>query len=193
MNQINKEKKILREKMIGLRNNLTIEEYLNKNRYIQNQFNSLEFRSSFHSFMSYVNMGYEVKTIEIIESLLKDGKKVTVPMCITKTTDLVASQIFSLDELQPSIFGLLEPKKEFVRPTPPRDIEIVLVPGLAFDRIGNRLGYGKGYYDRFLKKLTPNVLKIGLGYNFQVIKRIPVDHFDIPLDIIITEKEIIRV
>lgn len=191
MNPINEEKKTLRKEMLDLRNGLTKDEYLNKNKSIEKLFNSLEFRGVSQNFMSYVNMGKEVSTREIIKSLLGESKVVSVPLCVTKTTELVASQIHSLGDLEPSNFGLLEPKPELVRPVQPGDIDVVLIPGLAFDRMGNRLGYGKGYYDRFLTKLSSKALKVGLAYSFQIIERVPVDHLDVPLDMLITEEEII--
>ncbi|HHZ12396.1 MAG: 5-formyltetrahydrofolate cyclo-ligase [Caldicoprobacterales bacterium] len=193
MDNIRERKKLIRKEMLALRNELTREEYLINNRNIRALFSTITYGYTPQNFMSYVNIGKEVNTRNIIECLLLDGKKVSVPICVTETTRLIASQIYDLAELAPSHFGLLEPIAEFVRQVDPKEIEVVLVPGLAFDRRGNRLGYGKGYYDRFLIKLSPRALKIGLAYSFQIIDEVPIDDFDIPLDIIVTEREIIVV
>ena len=191
MKDIIKEKKKLRTEMQEQRNRLSEEEILDRSSKIKDQLNSLLTNNSYKNYMSYVSVRSEVRTIEIIKQLLKNKKNVSVPVCVPKTTELIASQIFHMNELVPSHFGLLEPKSDLIRPIEPETIEIVFVPGLAFDRKGNRLGYGKGYYDGFLKRVSPNTLKIGLAYSFQVIEKVPVDSADVPLDIIITENEII--
>ena len=191
MKDIIKEKRKLRTEMQELRNKLTEEEILDRSKKIKDQLNSLLNNSSYKNYMSYVSVRSEVRTIEIIKQLLKDEKNVSVPVCVPETTELIASQIFHMNELVPSHFGLLEPKSDLIRPIEPETLEIVLVPGLAFDRKGNRLGYGKGYYDGFLKTVSANTLKIGLAYNFQLIEEVPVDSLDVPLDMIITENEIV--
>ena len=193
MDNISERKRLIRKEMLIMRNGLTKEDYLINNRNIHALFSSLKFDHCPQHYMSYVNIGKEVNTRNIIERLLLDEKKVSVPICVTETTELIASQIYDMAELTSSQFGLLEPKADFIRKLNPKEIEVVLVPGLAFDRRGNRLGYGKGYYDGFLIKLSPNALKIGLAYNFQLMDEVPIDNHDIPLDIIITEKEIIVV
>ena len=191
MTHINNKKDKIRSKMKRLRNELTMDEVLDKSSSIQNLFNLFRSEHSIENYMSYVSIGNEVRTVGIIEKLLEEGKNVSVPLCIPETTGLVASRIYHLDELEPTYFGLLEPKKEFIRPVEPQAIEMILIPGLAFDRKGNRLGLGKGYYDRFLTRLSANVLKIGLAYRFQIIEEVPIGSWDVPLDIIITDKEII--
>ncbi|MFY9177597.1 MAG: 5-formyltetrahydrofolate cyclo-ligase [Caldicoprobacterales bacterium] len=191
MENIIKEKAKLRVKMKESRNQLTDQDVLDKSKRIQNLLNSILAKSCYNNYMSYVSIKNEVRTIEIIDNLLKNGNNVSVPVCITETTKLIASQIFHIDELVPTHFGLLEPKSDSIRPVEPECLDLVLVPGLAFDRKGNRLGYGKGYYDGFLTKVSSNTLKIGLAYSFQIINEVPVDSSDVPLDIIVTDKEII--
>ena len=110
--------------------------------------------------MCFVNFGSELDTMIIIERALKDGKKVAVPIAIHETKELKPSVITSLDELEPGYFNILTPKEEFIRPIDPSDIDLVLVPGAAFDHHGYRIGYGGGFYDRFLPKLR----KIGRAH-----------------------------
>lgn len=193
MDNVSERKRLIRKEMLSLRRALSMENYIKTNNDIQTLFNSMAFNRRALNYMSYVNIGKEVNTRNIIERLLLDGKNVSVPVCIPETTRLKASQIYDFSDLESSQFGLLEPKSGLIREVNPKDIEIVLVPGLAFDRKGNRLGYGKGYYDGFLIELTSGALKIGLSYSFQIIEEVPVDDFDIPLDIIVTEKEVIQV
>lgn len=98
----------------------------------------------------------------------------------------------ALKNLQKGRFGILEPKNK-IRLKSFSKIAAVIVPGIAFDKKGNRLGFGKGYFDKFLKKIKSDALKIGLAFSFQVLKKIPTTKNDIKMDFIITEKEIIDV
>ncbi|MHA1405553.1 MAG: 5-formyltetrahydrofolate cyclo-ligase [Candidatus Helarchaeota archaeon] len=140
-----------------------------------------------------------MKIIENLQSLneyknaklFAENKRIAVPITLREKRNLLASEIMNVDELEPSYFSVLEPKKDFVRPIQQDDIDIILVPGLAFDRRGYRLGYGYGYYDNFLTHKSANTLTIGLGFHFQVVPSVPKDGLDVPVDKIITEKEII--
>ncbi len=96
----------------------------------------------------------------------------------------------SWKELSIGSYGILEPRTEKIRKTRVEDIDLIIVPGVAFDKKGNRIGHGKGYYDRLLDKT--NATKIGLAFEFQLLKEIPTDKHDLPIDILITEKRIIK-
>lgn len=133
---------------------------------------------------SYVSVANEVDTHALIHLALDRGKRVAAPVVKANRT-LVHREIRSLAELKPSGVGLLEPSGEDGGVVPPHAFDIVLVPGLAFDRAGNRIGFGAGYYDRFLS-LSP-AFKIGLAYDFQVLDRLPAGPHDIPMDLVVTE------
>ena len=135
----------------------------------------------------YVSVRNEVDTHTLIEFSLKSGKRVAVPVAEPNHM-LVHREIRSLVELKPSGFGLLEPSDEAGAVVPPDTFDIVLVPGLAFDRAGNRIGFGAGYYDRFLSMTTAS--KVGLAYDFQLFDRLPTGPRDISMDLVITESEI---
>ncbi len=100
-------------------------------------------------------------------------------------------EIRSLDELVPGTWGILEPPENSRKVVPAEEIDLAVVPGLAFDRQFNRLGYGAGYYDRFLPKLKKNAVKAGICYSIQLIDQIPVEAFDIAMDIIVTDTEVL--
>jgi 5-formyltetrahydrofolate cyclo-ligase len=138
--------------------------------------------------MCFVNFGSELDTMIIIEKALKDGKKVAVPIAIHETKELKPSVITSLDELEPGYFNILTPKEEFIRPIDPSEIDLVLVPGVAFDHHGYRIGYGGGFYDRFLPKLRKDTKKIAIGFSLQILESVPRESFDRPVDMIISEK-----
>ncbi|MCM8793557.1 MAG: 5-formyltetrahydrofolate cyclo-ligase [Candidatus Omnitrophica bacterium] len=132
--------------------------------------------------MSYVNLEYEVNTEEIIKEALKMGKVVAVPVTVKRDKTILPSKIINFEEeLFPAHFGIREPKREFLRIVPKESLELVLVPGIAFDRKGVRLGHGLGYYDRFLKTLPSEVKTIGLAFDFQVVDELPVSPHDIPV------------
>jgi len=135
-----------------------------------------------------MNKRYEVDTFSIIDYALKNGKKVIVPV-MRENGKLNHCEIDSTDSLEPNSWGVPEPVNqktlEHVKP------DIIFVPMVAGDLQKNRLGYGKGYYDRFLSSV--NGLKAGLLFEEQISKKIlPTDSYDVTLDILITEKRVLR-
>lgn len=135
----------------------------------------------------YVSVRNEVRTHSLIESALGSGKRIAVPVALPNRM-LVHREIRNLTELMPSPLGLMEPSGETGSVVPPCAFDVIVVPGLAFDRTGNRIGFGAGYYDRFLS-LTP-AIKIGLAFDFQLFDRLPADPRDVSMDLVITESEI---
>lgn len=142
----------------------------------------------------YIDIRTEVVTRQLLRKTLRDRGRVIVPYCSQE--QLLLASIESWDELAPGAFGVLEPKlwvqKSPVRHIAPADVELVLVPGVAFDFRGGRLGYGKGYYDRLLTCLPSNCLRIGLAFECQLIERIPVEAHDEPMDLVVTEDRVIQ-
>lgn len=139
----------------------------------------------------YVNFNQEVITTRLIEEALSCGKKVAVPKIIDK--DMRFYYISSLKELETGILGIPEPvtKAEAV-PDPKRD-NLFIVPGLAFDPMGNRIGYGKGFFDNYFRKYSDcPMIKIALTYDFQVLPLLPKEDQDIKIDQIITQDGLIK-
>jgi 5-formyltetrahydrofolate cyclo-ligase len=138
----------------------------------------------------YVSVRGEVKTSEMISESLSHGKKILVPVADVKHRKLMISEIHDLNELSPGAFGIPEPKHPHEFPI--EKIDLVIVPGIAFDSLGNRVGYGTGFYDRFLKKIKKGVPFIALGYDFQLVHKIPANRMDVKVHKIVTEKGIIN-
>ena len=135
----------------------------------------------------YVSMRDEVDTHEMIDESIRIGKRIGVPVVVEGKKDLAISQITDRTrQLQEGPYGISQPEVKEIKPIPDGDIDLVLVPGLAFDKDGNRLGRGKGYYDRFLKRLPKPSLTIGLCFDFQVVKSVPRLPRDIPVKMLIT-------
>jgi len=131
----------------------------------------------------------EVDTFPAINNMLKAGKTIAVPIIEKEKRTLRLSQIYSTEELTASTFSVPEPILS-ERPISPKEIDTVILPLLGFDRGGRRLGFGMGYYDRFLTS-NPHMKKIGLAYSIQEEPLIPTNQYDIPLDVMVTEKETI--
>ena len=184
-------KKLLREEILTKRSLLTqekIQEYSNK---IQNILYKMDEYKNAKRIMCFVSNGSEVDTHPLIDRAILDGKSIVVPITVSKTKELLVSDLFSLSELEVGFYNIEIPKEEFLRLVDPETIDLILVPGVALAKNGYRVGYGGGYYDRFLAKLDSSVPKIALGFDLQVVDEVPTEHFDIPVDLILTEKGII--
>jgi 5-formyltetrahydrofolate cyclo-ligase len=142
---------------------------------------------------SYVNFREEVETTELIASLLREGRRVVVPIQPHDPADgLLFAEIRTLSELAPNHFGILQPPLAAARLVPSNAIPLFLVPGLAFDPAGHRLGYGLGFYDRAFAEAAPGTLKVGLAFELQVLDSVPADPHDVPMDFVVTENRVIR-
>jgi len=138
----------------------------------------------------YVSAGNEVKTTGIIEKALKTGKRVCVPRVIPRDK-MEAVPIKNIEgDLQLGFFNIMEPKPH-LSPVDEKEIDLVLVPGLVFDRKGFRIGYGGGYYDKFLSKISGDCRTMGIAYSFQVGDELPVEDHDMNVMAIVTESELI--
>ena len=149
---------------------------------------SLEEYKSADTLLCYVSFGDEVDTHRLIKLALKDGKTVAVPYC--KDRGIIEFYIInSLDELKLGAYGIKEPDIIFNKRLEVPENSIIIVPGLAFNRFGFRIGYGGGYYDRFLENYKH--ISVGLCYNDMLFDEIPTEKYDMPVGIVVTDKQII--
>ncbi|HAW59996.1 MAG TPA: 5-formyltetrahydrofolate cyclo-ligase [Actinobacteria bacterium] len=186
-----REKEALRREILTKRDSQTAEEMARKSSKIKERLWGLpEFKRA-KVVMFYVSFGSEVQTKEMIKEVLATGKKVIVPAPQPKKRELLCSLIGDYRDLEPGTYGILEPKKSKIRPVDVSHLDLIIVPGCVFDLRGYRLGYGKGYYDRFLKKTTPKTTLVGLAYELQIVKEIPATAHDVPVHKIITENRVI--
>lgn len=140
------------------------------------------------TFHTYVALPFEVDTHELIRRLLSRGQQVAVPK-VERDNALHQFFITDLSALQAGVLGILEPVPEMSRRATLAQFDLIIVPGLAFDHAGNRLGAGKGYYDRFLAQVTAP--KIALAFAFQIVENIPIAEHDQRVDMIVTEEGLI--
>ena len=149
-------------------------------------FNEEEFKRA-RVVMFYVSLKDEVDTFIMIDEALKAGKRIAVPVILKEEKRLIAGEIHNrLEDLESQHFGIYQPRQDRVKEVPLDDIDLVVVPGVAFDRKNIRLGRGHGYYDRFLSGLPKRTKTIGLAFDFQVLDDLPQDPHDVPVSKIIT-------
>jgi len=139
----------------------------------------------------YASKPPEVDTSHLITALLSRNRSVVVPIIEKETRTLRLSYLRDPLHLSASTFSVPEPiGHEF--PADPGQIPVAIVPLIAFDRKGNRLGYGAGYYDRFLSR-NAHMFRIGIAFSCQEVDSIPADERDVCMDVIVTEKDVLRV
>ena len=176
----------IKESILEKRNSLSKQEILAKSEKIENKLFNLEHFKKSKTIMFFVSFNSEVNTHNMIEKSFQN-KTVVVPKVVQH--EIEPSVIIDFDNLIPAgKFWILEPIEAMKIAY--KNIDLVLVPGIAFDREGHRIGYGFGYYDKFLKKV-PKAVKIGLCFDFQVVDKIPHEEHDVPVDFIVTDKQVI--
>ena len=142
--------------------------------------------------ISYCAKDDEVQTQGIVERALGEGKRVAAIVTDVESKTLRFSEIESFeDDLAPGPFEILEPKPDRLRPVQIHRADLILVPLVAWDERGHRLGYGAGYFDRALVG-SRGVTKVGLALESQRLPQIPESRHDVPLDVIVTEKRVVR-
>lgn len=180
------QKEEIRERVSKRRLLLSTEEAGKKSSLIVDRLKSLSLED-FDSFLFYYPVKNEVSLLELAQDFLRIGKVVAFPKVVGK--EIVPVRVDSLSRLLPGKFSIPEP------PLSPdavlKEVSVIFVPGLAFDLECYRLGYGGGYYDRFLPKFQ-SALKVGVCYDFQLLDRLPREPFDVPVDIVVTENRTTR-
>ncbi|MBE7027480.1 MAG: 5-formyltetrahydrofolate cyclo-ligase [Ruminococcaceae bacterium] len=155
---------------------------------IDNLFTVPEFLCA-ETIMVYVSFRSEVDTLPLIKKLLEQKRRVCVPLCNSYDCSMTAREITEFSDLYSGSYGILEPK-ETAPVVSKNEIDFIIVPGCAFSLDGHRIGYGKGYYDRFLR--GTDAYTCGLCYDFCLLKTIPTEETDVALNMIITQNGIIK-
>jgi len=176
----------LRKKYIELRKNTTHEQRVENSKNITEKVISYIEEHSITSVHTYLSIQNELSTDQIIEYCFHKKIPVTIPKCIKKK-QLKILRLHSFDNLITGNFGTRYPKEE-IKYTEP--LHLIIVPGLGFDHNKNRLGFGAGYYDRFLASHKSSI-KIGLAFDFQIAESLPYETHDIPMDIIFTPTRVL--
>lgn len=190
------DKQALRQAMLEQRDRLSSAELSAASKRIcADIVNSAYFKQA-QTVMAFVPFRKEIAIKPMIEHAWNDGKVVLLPKVNKTTKQIDVYQVRSWQELQPGVWGILEPSDGSALWQGEPGIDLIIMPGLAFDRSGNRLGYGGGYYDGFLTRLLRTEAKkpvlAAVAYHFQIQEHIPHEAWDYPVDWIITEQERIK-
>lgn len=183
-------KKFLRKEMICKRDCLNIEEKKLMDKTIKEYLINLEVFKNAKNIFIYISYGSEIDTYSYIKEFLNMDKNIYVPKTDMRERIMEAVKIEYLENLKKSKYGILEPDS-FENKIDKDKIDLVILPGVVFDRRGGRIGYGGGYYDKYLKDMNKDIPKIALCYEFQLIDEVPSEPHDIKADFIITENKVI--
>ena len=178
------EKARLRKQLLDARDSLSLDFINITSKQIQDNLRKIDFFRNAKSVGAYYSIGSEVKTQDILQEILKSGKGLALPKVVKK--DLVFKKINSLSDLEQGNFSVMEPK-DYCEDI--KKIEVIIVPAIALTRDGYRLGYGFGYYDRYLS--GKKIKTIALSYSKQIIRSFPHSDHDVRIDYTVTEDGII--
>ncbi len=190
LDQLRQRKQEIRREALGRRNGLADGETLS--RRIFEKLTGLPEYGRARTLSLYLDTRSEVRTQWLLPALWAEGKKVAVPYCVGD--ELTLFHLTDPDELAPGMMRILEPRPEWRevadRRVAPGELDLIIVPGVAFDLHGNRLGYGKGYYDRLLEQVRPDTVKIAVCFACQLVPSASRLAHDVPMDKIITEERV---
>ncbi|EDM85243.1 5-formyltetrahydrofolate cyclo-ligase [Blautia obeum ATCC 29174] len=179
-------KKVIRKKVFAARKAHTDQQIDDWSRKIAETVTALPEYSNSRRILAYADYNHEVMTKYIIEAAWNDGKEVAVPKVVGQ--DMVFYKLTDFAQLEKGYFGIPEPARgEIVQ----WEEALMIMPGVAFDRQNHRVGYGGGFYDRFLEK-HPYITRVAVAFEFQMMSEVPVEPTDISPEIIVTEKEIYK-
>lgn len=186
-------KRKLRQTIFAARDALSPEEINLKSAAITRRLYALDAYRASQTIMFFLSFRSEVNTRPVVEKSLACGKKVVVPRAVPETRTLTLSYLHHWEsDLMTGFYGIPESRPEALRPAVPSAVDLLIVPGVAFDLKGNRLGYGGGYYDRFMALLRPGVPFVALCFELQIVETVPVKPWDRRVDWILTEARTIR-
>lgn len=186
-------KKEIRKNILQKKGVLSSEIVTDKSLAMLDTMKKMDFYKNANNVMLYISFGKEVSMKPIIDDLQSRGKRVFIPVSVPATKALIVSELKDYEnDLEVGHFGVMEPKEEALRPVDPSILDLVIVPGVAFDKRGYRIGYGGGYYDRFIPRLPEKATTVSLAFDMQLIDKIPTSHYDMAVQYIITEEQFIE-
>lgn len=174
------EKKQLRNKIRSIKRQYSSSQLEELSLHVLDQLDTNEHLCQAKVILAYYSLNDEVNTHQYIDHLIEIGKQVLLPV-VVDSKNMILREYTGKQDLKEGAYhiqepiGKLFPQKEYSK------IELGIIPGIGFDKQGNRLGRGKGYYDRFLTKV-PQMYKIGICFPFQLVEQVPTNITDIPMD-----------
>jgi len=186
----NQQKRRVRRCVLERRDNIDAAEHAQKSAVVVARFQRLAAVRRARTVFCFVSFRSEVDTVPLLGWALDRGLATAVPL-ILGPRRLAAVSITSLADLAPARWGIPEPRHGLPR-LDPRHIDVAVVPGVAFDGAGGRVGYGGGYYDAFLERLRPNATRVALAFELQLLDRVPAEGHDLRVDTVVTERRVLR-
>jgi 5-formyltetrahydrofolate cyclo-ligase len=188
------DREALRQKILGARDGLSDKVRQAKSISVMQNFWTLLGMQQWSTLFIYVNFRSEVETLELIKKCINRDIRVAVPLVEASAVRMIPLLIKDPEQdLVPGYYNIPEPDPKKSLRLEPGEIDAAVIPGSVFDIHGGRLGYGGGYYDRFLLNDAPQAKRIGLAFELQVVDNLPLEPHDQPLDILITEERIVNI
>ncbi len=187
---IREEKKTLRNQVLKAREQLTPDDRVTKSRQAAQLLLTLEPLTSCRTIMMFRSFGAEIDTGPFIDAAQQRGQQIWLPATDQAKRQIIPYIYSGEQSLRQGAYGIMEPDPMKAEEADCGKLEAVVLPGVAFDKAGGRLGYGGGYYDRFLSTLSHRPLLIGFCFSIQVVDCVPREPHDFPLDYLVTEHEI---
>jgi 5-formyltetrahydrofolate cyclo-ligase len=188
------DREALRQKILGARDGLSDKARQAKSISAMQNFWTLQGMQQWSTMFIYVNFRSEVETLELIKKCINRDIRVAVPLVDASAVRMIPLLIKDPEQdLVPGYYNIPEPDPKKSLRLEPGEIDAAVIPGSVFDIHGGRLGYGGGYYDRFLLNDAPQAKRIGLAFELQVVDKVPLEPHDQPLDILITEERIVNI
>jgi 5-formyltetrahydrofolate cyclo-ligase len=186
-------KKTIRDEVLEKRDRIPHAIKAEKNLFIRNSLYALHEFIDAKTILFYASFRSEVETHSMIKQALKAGKNLILPKVYKEGHRLLLYELKDLRELNAGFMGIPEPFVPDERLFAIDDIDLIIIPGAAFDYSGNRLGYGAGYYDSLLAERKRKIPVIALAYEEQIVDSIPSEEHDVRVDMIVTDKRVIRI
>lgn len=185
-------KEEIRREMLSLRHSQGSKENMDKSRAIKRKLWALVDFVQAEVVSFYISTKGEVQTEEMVCEALAMDKRVVVPF-IDNGKNLLLTELKEPGvELTPGPYAILQPDEKYLRPVSLSQVELIIVPGLAFDHKGHRVGFGKGFYDGLLAGKGSGTICVGLAFQFQILEEVPSGKHDVPMDVVISEKVLMR-
>jgi 5-formyltetrahydrofolate cyclo-ligase len=192
MTSIPDQKRSIRRSIRAVRRKLSVAERLVRSRRIWERVTALACYQHARVMLGYMAFDDEVLTDGLMQQAMASGKQIVLPMVLSDRQDMALYVIKDLErDVAAGFRGIFEPQLPCTRAVAPETLDLALVPGVAFDLRGGRLGFGAGFYDRLLSRLPRDVPTVGLAFDFQVIPRLPLQPHDMLLNAIVTESRVI--
>lgn len=187
------DKRLIRKEILIKRDSIDHEKRLEKDKLIIEMVLSLPYFERAQTVFYFASFRSEVSTLPQIEEAIKRGKRIVLPKVDDINRRLRLFEIQNTGEIKPGFMGIPEPDVPPERERDINDVDLVIMPGVAFDTNGNRLGYGAGYYDKLLSGLKKDIPLIAIAYEEQIVDSLPAESHDIRVDMIVTDKRIIEI